>query len=112
MYFEDVYTSVAYEDKGYTYSQKMFENVDNSISNAVLMGGWASKSPAEKEKLSYFGYTGSMEEALLEDNAYVLADKDTDMEWLVLYYKDNGINVSLTKTDEVAAEFVVWKLTR
>ena len=108
-YFVDVYTSVAYEDTGYTYSQKMFGK-NNDASNMTLMGGWASKSPAEKEKLRYFGLNETMGEAIFDDRAYIIADKDSDLEWMRDYCSDAGRDISIEKTDEVAGEFSVWKV--
>ena len=108
-YFVDVYTSVAYADTGYTYSQKMFGE-SNDVSNMTLMGGWASKSPAEKEKLSYFGLSKSMGEAVFDEKAYIVTDKDSDLEWMKTYYGDIGRSITIEKTDEVAGEFVIWKV--
>ncbi|WP_026509524.1 MULTISPECIES: hypothetical protein [unclassified Butyrivibrio] len=110
-FFEDVYTSVAYEDSGYTYSQRIGIKADNEISNAILMGGWASKSPLEKEKLAFYGLDDSMEIALFDEKAYIAADKDRDMGWIVRYYEDKGKSVELTKEEEVGGEFVIWKLS-
>lgn len=110
LYLIDVYTSVSYEDNGYTYSQKMLTNVDNSLSNCVMMGGWASKSPAEKDKLHNLGYDESMEDIALGDNVFVVTDKDMDMEWLKNYYLDKEKSVAVTREDDVAGEFVIWKV--
>ncbi|WP_408070042.1 hypothetical protein [Butyrivibrio sp. JL13D10] len=111
LFLLDVYTSVSYEDNGFTYSQKMLTDVDNSLSNQVLMGGWASKSPVEKEKLQNLGYTESMEDIALDENVLIVADKDTEMEWLKLYYKDKDRDVRLENTDLIAGEFVIWKVS-
>ncbi|WP_029323184.1 hypothetical protein [Butyrivibrio sp. AE3004] len=110
-FFVDVYSSVAYADMGYTYSQRMLHDTDNSVSNSVLMGGWASKSPAEKQKLLYFCFDEPMEEAILEDKSYIVSDMDDDMEWIFNYYLDKDRYVTLTREDEVAGEFVIWKMT-
>ncbi|SEK83527.1 hypothetical protein SAMN04487770_103121 [Butyrivibrio sp. ob235] len=106
-YFMDVYTSVAYEDTGYTYSQKMFGE-SNAVSNVTLMGGWASKSPIEKEKLRTFGLSENMGNAIFDDKALVITDKDTDLEWMKEYYADAGRAISAEKVVEVAGEFLVW----
>ena len=111
LFLIDVYTSVSYEDNGYTYSQKMLTGVDNSLSNLVMMGGWASKSPAEKDKLNNLGYPEGMEETVLSDTAYIVADKDTDMEWLKNYYKEKDMDVEIRHADDVAGEFIIWKVT-
>ncbi len=110
-YLMDVYTSVSYDDSGYTYSQRIFGDADNRGANWTLMGGWASKSPAESDKLSYFGIEESMEKALLYENVYVVADKDTDMNWLFDYYNEKGVSIKIDAEDEVAGEFVIYKVT-
>jgi hypothetical protein len=46
-YFEDVYSTVS-------FSQKMFENVDNTYANYDILGGWMCKSPLYQEKLSCY----------------------------------------------------------
>lgn len=111
-YFVDVYTSVAYEDTGYTYSEKMFENVDNSLSNQILMGGWACKSPIESKKLVNAFGNSSMEEDILSDKACIVADKDTDMGWLTDYYSYKNTDITIEKVDLVADEFVIYKASR
>jgi hypothetical protein len=107
-YFVDVYSSVAYEDNGFTYSQRMFNANGNKGSNSILMGGWASKSPIEKKKLTARGLPDNMQDAVLEANSFIAADKDTDMQWLINYYEEKGISVSLTEIDEIAGEFVIY----
>jgi hypothetical protein len=46
-YFEDVYSTVS-------FSQKMFEHVDNTYANYDILGGWMCKSPLYLEKLSCY----------------------------------------------------------
>lgn len=94
-YFFDVFSSVA-------YSEKMFVNVDNTLSNYDLMGGWICKSPLYDTKLEQFGIT-TMEEALLEDDhAYVLCRLDrpeADMQWLRQYFAIDGKAVKVERVD-------------
>ncbi len=111
-FFEDVYTSVAYNDSGYTYSQKMFGDTDNSELNMLLMGGWASKSPLEKKKLRNFFGNPSMEEDVLDDRAYVVVDKDTDISWIGAYYGYRGIETEVTSAGEIAGEFTIYKVVK
>ncbi len=110
-YFIDVYSSVAYDDSGYTYSQKLFENVDNSAANWTLMGGWASKSPAERDKLLKFSLGDNMKEALLLDNTYVVATCYTDMSWLFDYYEEKGIETEISADCDIAETFTIYKVT-
>ncbi|MBQ7782224.1 MAG: hypothetical protein IJ405_09400 [Lachnospiraceae bacterium] len=100
-YFFDVYSSVK-------YSEKLFANVDNSLSNYDIMGGWASKSPLMEKKYAQFGIE-TMEQALLEqDNVFVIVrieEPDTlpyVKDWLPQYYADQGVMVQLQKVDSIA----------
>ncbi len=99
-YFFDVYSSVK-------YSEKLFVNVDNSLSNYDIMGGWANKSPLMEKKYQRFGIL-NMEQALLEqDNVYVIVRiEEPDSlpyvkDWLPQYYADQGVKVTLEKTDSI-----------
>ncbi len=107
-YFMDVYSWSKYTDK-------MFVNVDNSIQNYDIMGGWISKSPLTEEKYRYYGMA-TMEQALLEaPNVYII-NKGEDWNWLTGYYADKGITVSMLKIDSILTDDVeflgVYKVTK
>ena len=98
----------------------MFENVDNSLINNDIMGGWACKSPLYEKKLGAFGMT-SMEEALInQSGVYIAADEtETDLQWLVKYYGDHGKTVTLEEVGRITGEqtgqfsdrcIVIWRL--
>ncbi len=112
-YFIDVYTSVSCgEDmvEGETFfSEKMFRNVDNSYANHDLMGGWASKSPLTYKKFEQFGFT-SMQDALLQKNVYMVQNKSEDTSWIIDYYTEKGIEISLTQVDTVADAFAIYSI--
>ena len=112
-YFIDVYTSVSCgEDmvEGETFfSEKMFKNVDNSYANHDLMGGWASKSPLTYKKFEQFGFT-SMQDALLQKNVYMVQNKSEDTSWIIDYYTEKGIEISLTQVDTVADAFAIYSI--
>ena len=77
-YFIDVYSSVG-------YTEKMFVDVDNSLANYDIMGGWACKSPLQRKKLAAFGIS-NMEEALLtQDNVHYVQEKGADTKCCLLY---------------------------
>ena len=110
-YFVDVYTSVsALEGTEKTFSEKMFVRVDNTESNHDIMGGWASKSPLYYDKLSDNGFE-SMEKALLMDNTYVVSKKTSDVSWILEYYRDKGVTVTVDETDQVTDAFVIYKVS-
>lgn len=107
-YLIDVYSSVSYDSV--PYSEKMFKNVDNSIDNYDIMGGWACKSPLQRKKFAKFGLE-DMEQALREkENVYFVRQKEEDMQWLLDYYKGHGTPVKVTLTDTVAEVFEVYKV--
>ena len=103
-YFIDVYSSVA-------YTEKMFVNVDNSLANYDIMGGWACKSPLWRKKLSAFGIE-NMEEALTDrSDVYYVQEKGADTGWLSEYYEDHGNPISLTLVDTVDDSFEIYSVT-
>ena len=104
-YFIDVYSSVA-------YTEKMFVNVDNSLANYDIMGGWSCKSPLWRKKLSAFGIE-NMEEALTDrSDVYYVQEKGADTGWLFDYYKDHGVAISLTLADTVDDSFEIYSVSR
>ena len=110
-YFVDVYTSVSATDGDEkTFSEKMFENVDNSFANHDIMGGWASKSPLYYKKLEKAGYT-SMQEAILKENVYIVSKTIYDVDWLFEYYLDKGQKVDIEQVDQVTDAFAVYKVS-
>ncbi|MCH5270451.1 MAG: hypothetical protein J1E83_06835 [Lachnospiraceae bacterium] len=98
-YFVDVYSTVA-------YSEKMFADVDNSLSNYDIMGGWASKSPLNEKKFRAF-HIDTMEEAILTmENVYVIVKEPEPNlplleDWMRDYYGERGISVTLQKVDVI-----------
>ncbi len=112
-YFIDVYTSVScgegMTEGETTFSEKMFDEVDNSFANHDLMGGWASKSPLYYKKLERAGYS-SMQDALLQDNVYMVQNIGEDTSWIVDYYSEKGISIELEQVDTVAEAFAIYSL--
>lgn len=103
-YFIDVYSSVS-------YTEKMFVNVDNSLDNYDIMGGWACKSPLWEKKLAVFGIT-DMEEALISrEDVYYVQETGADTDWLIRYYGDHGVSVELTMTDRVGEYFEIYQIS-
>ena len=102
-YLIDVYSSVA-------YSEKMFENVDNSLDNYDIMGGWACKSPLWRKKLAVFGID-SMEQALRErEDVYFVRKVSEDLQWIYDYYEGHGTPVKLTLQETIAGEFEIYSV--
>lgn len=112
-YFVDVYTSVscgeAVTGDVATFSEKMFDRVDNSFYNHDLLGGWASKSPAYRDKLIKAGYDNA-QEALLASNVYFVQNKLDDVSWLEDYYSEKGITVKITQKEIIADVFAIYQL--
>lgn len=102
-YFIDVYSSVA-------YTEKMFVNVDNSLDNYDIMGGWACKSPLWRKKLSVFGID-NMERALVErDDVFYVQETGADTGWLYQYYGGHGVRIAMDLTDTAGGEFEIYQI--
>ena len=112
-YFVDVYTSVSCgEDKaeGETgFSEKLFENVDNSYQNHDIMGGWACKSPLYDKKMKKAGFD-DMQSALLKDKVFFVQNKSESFEWLIDYYENKGVEVIISREDIIAGTFAIYSL--
>lgn len=104
-YFIDVYSSVS-------YTEKMFEGVDNSLDNYDIMGGWACKSPLWRKKLAVFGID-SMEQALTDRaDVYYVQETGADTSWLNDYYADRDVAITLELTERVGEDFEIWKIRK
>lgn len=104
-YFEDVYSTVS-------FSQKMFEDVDNSIANRDIMGGWMCKSPLYRQKLAYFGMD-SMADGLLGEHTYVIikdSSRENGTDWLENYYREHGTEAELCQIDRIGADYGVYQV--
>ena len=105
-YFEDVYSTV-------TFSQEMFRNVDNSLSNYDIMGGWICKSPIYQKKLAHFGMT-SMAEGLLHGEGVYMIMKDAlsegSTDWLEKYYLEQGVLVEVSMVDRIGDHYGVYQI--
>lgn len=89
--------------------------------NLDLLGGWACKSPLEREKLTALGaegeLLGSLEDAegtgtaeLLRtgDNVYAAAEAGEDMTWLAEYYAFRGEEVTVSEADRIGDDWVIY----
>lgn len=87
-FYVDVYSTVS-------FSEKMFEKVDNSVRNYDIIGGWACKSP-----ISGF-----------ETFRYFITDKERDVAWLKAYYAQIRPETVIEKTDEFCTDSdTVWEV--
>ncbi len=97
-YYIDVYSSVA-------FSEKMFEDVDNSQKNYDILGGWASGSPLQKQSTdSYHEDKLSRAELLLQDNFYFVCKQGTDTEFLEEFYSGHGVIISVIEKKRIETE--------
>lgn len=102
-YFIDVYSSVA-------YTEKMFVNVDNSLDNYDIMGGWACKSPLWRKKLAVFGIT-DMEKAFVERaDVFYVQETGADTGWLYQYYEDHGVGITMELIEVTGGEFEIYQI--
>lgn len=112
-YFFDVYSAVSYPLEPYIgtpYSEKMFEEVDNTFGNYDIMGGWLVKSPSYEDKLATFGMD-SMSSGLLEhENVYMMAELAKGTEAFVEYFADQGISVQIEQVDTISDMIGVYRI--
>lgn len=100
----DVYSSVA-------YSEKMFKNVDNTLANYDILGGWACKSPLQEKKLAAFGIT-DIEQALREEeHIYFVKNTAEDMQWLSQYYEGHGTPVKAALLATISDTFEIYQIS-
>ena len=92
------------------YTEKMFVDVDNSLSNLDIMGGWLYKSPLTRQKLAAFGFE-SMEDAIVkEENVYVIVatkereDSPCFVDWITAYYAYREQSVTVEQVDSLYAD--------
>ena len=105
-YFEDVYSTVK-------FSQIIFQNVDNSMANYDIMGGWMCKSPLYREKLEQFGIASAEDGLLHNSNAYFIVETgtpDSDISWMQDYYEEKGVTVRLEQVDFIGDKYAVYQV--
>lgn len=109
-YFEDVYSTVS-------FSQKIFKNVDNSLTNYDIIGGWMCKTPLYGKKLRQFGLGNTQDALLKEEGVYFIIeipDMESDTysgpEWMVEYYQDKGFSAALKQIDVIDNRFAVFQV--
>ena len=115
-YFVDVYSAVSCTDfvmsqEAIEYSEKAFKDVDNSLSNYDLMGGWVVKSPLTDKKLQNFNMEkaedmSAMERGLLDsEQVYVIIKSENSMDWLTGYFEEKrGIQKEAVAVDTIRVD--------
>jgi hypothetical protein len=107
-YWIDVYTAVSYGKE--PFSEKMFCAGDNYLVNHDYLGGWACKSPLQRRKMEEFKMN-SIADSLLQDRVYMVIRTGSSTDWLTSYYNSIGIDVTVLKTETVAQQFDILKIT-
>ncbi len=109
VYFTDVYSTVDFSDPLFTAGGRPV--------NYDLMGGWASKSPLEREKLENLGLLSkesgapALDEILRSHpNVYVAAEAGADLSWLAQYYAAKGQKVSVKEADRIGNDWVIYSV--
>ena len=106
-YFEDVYSWAP-------FSRKMFPEVDNSLANHDIMGGWMCKSPLCCEKLRQYDIHSAYDSLLNDDSLYMIMsdvqvfDRGTD--WLVDIYSAHGDEVMVECVDVIGENYFVYRI--
>lgn len=116
-YFVDVYSFCSSMDDHVEYSEKIFENVDNTINNYDYLGGWIMNSPHTWDKLSNYGIEkekDEIEKSITDkENVYVIVRDDRDTDWISDYYNGKrNTTVSIDSIDTIANRFGVYKISR
>ncbi len=116
-YFVDVYSFCSSMDDHVEYSEKIFENVDNTINNYDYLGGWIMNSPHTWEKLSGYGIEKEKDEIekgiLDKDNAYLIVRDDRDSDWINEYYNaKRDIEIDASETDRIVDIFGVYSIDK
>lgn len=105
-YFEDVYSTVG-------FSQKMFQKVDNSLTNYDIMGGWICKSPIYRQKLARFGIASMADGLLNGERVYMIMEDDSQesgTDWLENYYLEKGVSVEVGQIDQIGKYYGVYQV--
>lgn len=102
-YFIDVYSSVA-------YTEKMFADVDNSLDNYDIMGGWACKSPVWEKKLAAFDIDNMQKALITRDDVFYVQRTGKDTTWLYAYYADQGIDITMELVDDPVEAFEIYRI--
>lgn len=106
-YFEDVYSTVA-------FSQKMFADVNNTLANYDILGGWMCKSPLYQAKLKQYHIDSAADALLYQDNVYLIMSDTEAAEqgfgWLTDFYADRGITVSIELSDRINDNYAVYEV--
>lgn len=113
-YVIDVYSSTSHD--GIPYSERIFSSgayTDNSYRNFDICGGWLAKSPLTQEKLEQVCIS-DIESALYQQEAYFVAECDKDLSWLIQYYAQKNMPVSIEEIDVIMLDeeevFAVYQL--
>ena len=92
-FYLDVYSTIE-------FMEKIFTDVDNSRKNYDLLGGWVCKSPLQKRNLKEYVNVETIEEAMLTEQVYFVAEAQEDVSFMKDYYetKDKKVEVELQET--------------
>lgn len=112
-YYLDVYSTVRFMDK-------IFHNYKNEKRNYDYAGGWIYHSPLQ-EKVGIEAVGGNkgdqflLDEALLTDTIYFIAEQSRDISFIENYYGTKGIDVDIQRIDILTRSedpFIVYKISR
>lgn len=129
-YYLDVYST-------FSFTEKIYENVDNSQKNYDYLGGWICHSPLQekaREKYANLSFrennmeetdfvshseeifrdsTTTIADILLTDNFYFVAESNRDVTFMEDFYKSNRKQVKLELQDTISEKdnpFMVYKI--
>lgn len=109
VYLLDVYSTVGFSDP--------VGSAGNVPVNLELLGGWACKSPLDREKLQNLGLdirtefssgTGLFDNLLRKDSVFVAAETGSDMAWLADFYASKGVQVQVIRADVIGESWEIY----
>lgn len=109
VYLLDVYSTVGFSDP--------VGSAGNVPVNLELLGGWACKSPLDREKLQNLGLdtrtefssgTGLFDNLLRKNLVYVAVETGSDMAWLADFYASKGVQVQVIRADVIGESWEIY----
>ena len=89
------------------------KKIDNSRMNLMWPGGWTAKMEENQEIFARFGFSDIEKAIVKEDNIYIVAFSETDMDYWLRFYRETWPEVTLETVAEMNFEnqqFTVYSI--
>ena len=84
--------------------------VDNSLQNLYWPGGWTAKMAQSKEIWARFGISDIEKAAAQDDNVYIVAFEETDMDYWTDFYREQYPGIVLKETERIECDQIPFKV--